>query len=187
MARLSNPLAFTRGPVTIITTLVYLAVITTLIVIHTGVPSLPKSPTPIHGINLTEAWEDLQLLSSAYHPYNSRQNDYVHDWLLARVRSIIANNTTPSGSSSEVPAAYVFEDNVSNLTFSSMGFPLLQESVSISKERISLSMFPAPTMIKSNGGKSRMGNLLLAKPSLSMLITTVFRQVSDQLTMAWES
>lgn len=123
MARLSNPLAFTRGPVTIITTLVYLAVITTLIVIHTGVPSLPKSPTPIHGINLTEAWEDLQLLSSAYHPYNSRQNDYVHDWLLARVRSIIANNTTPSGSSSEVPAAYVFEDNVSNLTFSSMGFP----------------------------------------------------------------
>src|SRR3954466_14897092 len=104
MARLSNPLGFTRGPVTVITTLVYLAVIVTLIVIQTGVPSPPKSPTPIHGINLTEAWQDLQLLSSSYHPYNSRQNDHVHDWLLDRVRSILAENSASAETSS---TAYV--------------------------------------------------------------------------------
>jgi len=123
MAKLSNPFAFTRGPVTTITTLIYLAVIVTLIVIQTSVPSPPKSPAPIHGINLTEAWQDLQLLTSSYHPYNSRQNDHVHDWLLARIRSIIADNTAALESSTSTPAAYVFEDNTSNLTLSSGGIP----------------------------------------------------------------
>lgn len=110
MAKLSNPFAFTRWPVSILTTVVYLAIIIALLVVHTTVPSPPKSPTPISGINLTEAWLDLQLLTSERHPYNSHRNAEVHDWLLERIESIIKEN----GASS-----YVFEDNTSNLTFSS--------------------------------------------------------------------
>ena len=112
MARLSNPLGFTRWPVTVISTFVYLAIIIALLVVHTTVPSPPRSPTPIHGINLTEAWQDLQLLTSSYHPYNSRRNDQVHDWLIQRVESIVKENNA---------SAYIFKDNTSNLTFSSAG------------------------------------------------------------------
>ncbi|EXJ59152.1 hypothetical protein A1O7_06583 [Cladophialophora yegresii CBS 114405] len=112
MARVSNPFGFTRWPVTIISSVVYLAIGIALIIVHTTVPSPPSSPTPIHGINLTEAWLDLQLLTSSYRPYNSRRNDAVHDWLLKRIETIVKENDA---------TAYIFEDNVSNLTFSSAG------------------------------------------------------------------
>ncbi|KAH0842992.1 hypothetical protein AYO21_03293 [Fonsecaea monophora] len=112
MARLSNPFAFTRWPVTIITSIIYLVIIVALLIVHTTVPSPPSSPTPIHGINLTEAWLDLQLLTASYHPYNSRRNDQVHEWLLKRIKSIAKENNA---------APYIFEDNTSNLTFSSAG------------------------------------------------------------------
>ncbi|KIV78612.1 hypothetical protein PV11_06246 [Exophiala sideris] len=121
MAWLSNPIAFTRGPVTFITTLIYLAVIVALIVVQTGVPSPPDTPTPIHGINLTEAWLDLQLLTGSHHPYNSHRNDAVHDWLLSRVESILKENHALSSTNSS--NAYIFEDNLSNLTFSSERIP----------------------------------------------------------------
>lgn len=110
MARLSNPFGFTRGPVTILSTLVYLALLVALLVVHTTVPSPPSSPTPISGINLTEAWLDLQTLTSSYHPYNSHANDAVHSWLLSRIESIVKENEAE---------AYIFEDNTSNLTYSS--------------------------------------------------------------------
>ncbi|KIW91156.1 uncharacterized protein Z519_08051 [Cladophialophora bantiana CBS 173.52] len=112
MARLSNPFAFTRWPVTVITSTVYLVIIIALLIVHTTVPSPPSSPTPIRGINLTEAWLDLQLLTAAYRPYNSRRNDQVHDWLLERIESIARENDA---------SPYIFEDNTSNLTFSSGG------------------------------------------------------------------
>ncbi|KAJ9636655.1 hypothetical protein H2204_005255 [Knufia peltigerae] len=122
MARLSNPVAFTRWPVTILTTAVYLAITITLIIVHTGVPTPPSSATPLHGINLTEAWDDLQLLTSSRHPYNTHANDKVHDWLLARITSILEENVeSPSGTSARPPSVYVFEDNTSNLTYSSGG------------------------------------------------------------------
>ncbi|OAP60982.1 hypothetical protein AYL99_05986 [Fonsecaea erecta] len=110
MARLSNPFAFTRWPVTVITSAIYLVVIVALLIIHTTVPSPPTSPTPIHGLNLTEAWLDLELLTASYHPYNSRRNDQVHEWLLERINSIANENKA---------SPYVFADNTSNLTFSS--------------------------------------------------------------------
>ena len=118
MARLSNPIGFTRGPVTVLTSLIYLAIIVPLIVIHTSVPPLLKSPTSVQGINLTEAWLDLQHLTSSYHPYNSRQNDYIHDWLKLRLNTIIIENAQ---NTSSLPA-YVFADDKSNLTFSSAAF-----------------------------------------------------------------
>ena len=135
MARLSNPLAFTPGPVTFFTSIVYAALLVALIVIHNTVPPAPKSPIPVNGINLTEAWQDLQVLTSAYHPYNSRSNDRVREWLLGRVNDILeANNVTKRQDAASnlvsyfsqtgnamKPAAYVFDDNLSNLTFLSAG------------------------------------------------------------------
>ncbi|RMZ89840.1 hypothetical protein DV736_g2924, partial [Chaetothyriales sp. CBS 134916] len=113
MAKWSNPLGFSRGPVTVIASTVFLAIAIVLIIIQSGVPSPPTSATPVHGVNLTEAWLDLQLLTASYHPYNSYNNDYVHDWLLLRVEAILAANEASA------PAAVVFDDRTSNLSFSS--------------------------------------------------------------------
>ncbi|RMZ75185.1 hypothetical protein DV738_g5614, partial [Chaetothyriales sp. CBS 135597] len=113
MAKWSNPLGFSRGPVTVITSAVFLAIAIVLILIQTNVPSPPASATPVHGVNLTEAWHDLQLLTASYHPYNSHSNDDVHDWLLLRVESILAANEASA------PTAVVFDDRTSNLSFSS--------------------------------------------------------------------
>ncbi|KAG7007530.1 vacuolar membrane protease [Physcia stellaris] len=128
--KIHNPIAFTPTPVTVITSLVYIALLAALLVVHTVVPSAPKSSTPISGVNLTEAWLDLRILTEAYRPYNSRQNDHIRDWLLRRIETIIAeNNAAPpttsdpssdlaSTSSADSPAV-VFSDITSNLTFSS--------------------------------------------------------------------
>lgn len=44
------------------------------------------------GINVTEAWRDLQELTSGFHPYNSHRNDDVRNWLLRRIDDILAEN-----------------------------------------------------------------------------------------------
>ncbi|ERF72867.1 hypothetical protein EPUS_08480 [Endocarpon pusillum Z07020] len=145
MAKLSNPLAFTPGPVTFFTSIAYAALIIALIITHNTVPPAPQSPTPINGVNLTEAWQDLQVLTPTYHPYNSRSNDQVRNWLLRRVNNILKdNNVTDSrdagvrsrhypnrtGSATK-PAAYIFDDDVSNLTFSSAGSTTSTAGVSV--------------------------------------------------------
>lgn len=119
---LSNPFAFTRSPVTILTSVIYAALIIVLVVIQVDLPSTPSSPTPIKGINLTEAWEDLQLLTAQYHPYNSHRNDFVHDWLISRIEDILKNNNASSS------AAYIFDDQLSNLTSSASGVAALKKS-----------------------------------------------------------
>ena len=126
---LRNPVAFRPTPVTVITSLIYVALIVSLLVVHLTVPSAPKSPTPVRGINLTEAWLDLRILSQSYHPYNSRQNDHVRDWLLSRVEAILQSNHALSnvspksehGQKSSVgdSPAIVFSDTISNVSFSS--------------------------------------------------------------------
>ncbi|KAJ5954489.1 hypothetical protein N7501_008768 [Penicillium viridicatum] len=113
-----NPLAFTPWPVTIITTAVYLALIIPLLVIHLNVPPAPQ--TSPNGLNLTEAWQDLQSLTKGYHPYNSHQNDEVRSWLLERIDAI--KQSAPSteeyrDAKEEKPDVFVFDDLVSNLTF----------------------------------------------------------------------
>jgi hypothetical protein len=87
-----NPLLFTPLPVTIITTLVYVALAIVLLVLHETVPSAPKNPVPFSGVNTTEAWFDLQELTNGFHPYNSRRNDDVRDWLLRRIKGILEEN-----------------------------------------------------------------------------------------------
>ncbi|KAL4941726.1 hypothetical protein BDV06DRAFT_193921 [Aspergillus oleicola] len=116
----ANPLAFTPYPVTLITAAVYLAFVIPLLVVHHVVPSAPS--TSPNGLNLTEAWSDLQVLTAGYRPYNSHQNDKIHDWLLQRISEIL--DAAPAASSDVLepvtdtkPDAFVFDDAVSNLTF----------------------------------------------------------------------
>jgi len=97
-----NPIAFTPTPVTAITLIVYAALIISLLVVHHTVPE-----GHVSGINLTEAWRDLQTLSNGFHPYNSRRNDAIRDWLLTRIEAkenIVA-----------------FSDRLSNVSFSEGG------------------------------------------------------------------
>ncbi|KAL8787925.1 MAG: hypothetical protein Q9213_001952 [Squamulea squamosa] len=133
--RFSNPIGFTPLPVTIITTLVYTALFIALLVIHLVVPRAPSTRTPVAGVNLTEAWLDLQYISGAFHPYNSRRNDETRDWLLRRVERILAENTKATMfdrsrylhdahfrvSVAKQSPAVVFSDVTSNTTFSYEG------------------------------------------------------------------
>lgn len=107
----ANPLAFTPWPVTLITAAVYLAFVIPLLVVHHVVPSAPSS-TP-SGLNLTEAWSDLQVLTFGYRPYNSRQNDKIHEWLLQRIDEIVDT----ANADEKRPDTFVFDDTRSNLTF----------------------------------------------------------------------
>ena len=122
-----NPFAFTPLPVTIITSLVYLALIVSLLLVH---HTVPEAPGNLAGTNLTEAWLDLQTLTNGFHPFNSQRNDYIRDWLLQRVTAIVMQNgaslaSYPSSGgtleqvhgSSEDAAIVIFSDNVSNVSF----------------------------------------------------------------------
>lgn len=122
-----NPFAFTPLPVTITTSLVYVALIVSLLVVHHTVPEAPAS---LAGTNLTEAWLDLKTLSNGFHPYNSRRNDYIRDWLLTRIEAIVTENGVSAASypssggtledvykSSEGAPVVIFSDNVSNVSF----------------------------------------------------------------------
>jgi hypothetical protein len=105
-----NPVAFKPFSVTFWTTLVYLAIFIPLIIVNETVPPPPSSPTLYAGINLTEAWADLTTLTRAYHPYNSRNNDQVRDWLLRRLQDIFETN---GANDSQV---VVFNDIDNNVT-----------------------------------------------------------------------
>lgn len=117
--KISNPIAFTPLPVTIITSIVYAALIIPLLVIHLVVPEAPQHGTPFAGVNLTQAWQDLQSLSTNFHPFNSRKNDEVRNWLLTRIENILEENGMSS--SSTTSPVVVFSDITSNVTFSSRG------------------------------------------------------------------
>ncbi|KAI9854425.1 MAG: hypothetical protein M1824_000351 [Vezdaea acicularis] len=91
-SKLLMPFAFTSLPVTIITTLTYLALLIPIIVVHVTVPPAPSNPTPAKGINVTEAWADLEEITNGYHPYNSRRNDEVRDWLLQKIGWTLERN-----------------------------------------------------------------------------------------------
>lgn len=78
--------------VSTIIVVIYLAIFIPILIIHETVPPAPKNPTLYRGLNLTEAWLDLAELTNGYHPFNSRRNDEVRNWLLQRIESILDNN-----------------------------------------------------------------------------------------------
>ena len=113
---------------TIITSIVYIALAITLLIVQLVVPSAPATATPCPGVNITEAWLDLKFLSNGFHPYNSRRNDVVRNWILQRLDSIIEESNVQhfqSSMFSNGPAStsqkqiVVFNDMLSNLTFAS--------------------------------------------------------------------
>jgi hypothetical protein len=108
-----NPFAFGPAPVTFFTFIVYFGLFTALLVVHTEVPKAPSQDEPASGVSLDQAWRDLQELSNGHHPYNSKRNDEVRDWLLRRIDSIIEQ----SGESSS--NVQVLNDMKTNVTFSS--------------------------------------------------------------------
>lgn len=119
-----NPLAFRRLPVTLWTTVLYLAVLIPLIVVNERVPPPPRE-TPFAGVNLTEAWLDLTRLTQAYHPYNSHASDQVRDYLLLRIQEILGQNGASWSTDSDAGPATasgsdvtVFNDITSNFTVS---------------------------------------------------------------------
>ncbi|KAF8863695.1 aminopeptidase-like protein [Acephala macrosclerotiorum] len=87
-----NPFSFVPMSVTITTVVVYLAILIPLLVIHETVPAAPTNPTEYRGLNLTEAWLDLDELSNGFHPFNSRRNDDIRNWLLRRIEAILGTN-----------------------------------------------------------------------------------------------
>ncbi|KAK9768985.1 hypothetical protein SCAR479_02229 [Seiridium cardinale] len=105
-----NPIAFRPAQVTFWTTIVYLALLIPLLIIHETVPTAPSPEKIETGLNLSEAWSDLTTLARAYHPYNSRENDAVRTWLLQRIHEI------KTGSNASEQNFVVFDDNVSNVT-----------------------------------------------------------------------
>ncbi|KAL9603289.1 MAG: hypothetical protein Q9219_001312 [cf. Caloplaca sp. 3 TL-2023] len=132
--RFSNPIAFTPVPVTIISSLIYVALFAALLTTHLIVPRAPSN-WPIAGVNLTEAWQDLQHLSRNFHPYNSRQNDEIRDFLLRRIEGVLKLNSKElmfdrskylhdaqfRASIRRQTPAVVFADVISNVTFSRQG------------------------------------------------------------------
>jgi hypothetical protein len=119
--RSRNPIGFTPWPVTFFVVASFVALFASLITTHNIVPAAPSNPTPFKGINITEAWQDLQFLTNGYHPYNSRRNDEVRNWLLQRIEAIIKKNKPLDDDSKSAPKApaIIFNDIESNLTFGS--------------------------------------------------------------------
>ena len=87
-----NPFAFRPAAVTLWTTLIYLAVIIPLLYVQETVPAVPAAKKLPAGVNLTEAWLDLQAITRSYHPYNSHENDLVREHLMRRSRDILDRN-----------------------------------------------------------------------------------------------
>lgn len=122
-----NPIAFLPLQVTLIGSAVYIALFAVLLWVHTTVPSAPSTPTPASGINLTQAWLDLEHISDGYHPWGSRRNDEVKEYLLERVGEILkdvdhetvyaVNGTFRSKDAKErTKSVTVFANDTSNFT-----------------------------------------------------------------------
>lgn len=87
--RYSSLLSFIPVTVTLVASIIYLSITTSLLIIHETVPPAPKDLTSYRGFNLTEAWSDLQELSNGYHPFNSHRNDEVRNWLLVKIKETL--------------------------------------------------------------------------------------------------
>ncbi|PTB35659.1 hypothetical protein M441DRAFT_153039 [Trichoderma asperellum CBS 433.97] len=94
--RLPNPFSFRPGPVTFWTTAIYLAVTIPLIYVHETVPPAPSAHSlSRQGLNLSEAWDDLQIITKQYHPFNSKANAQVRQYLIDRSKEILDRNGVP--------------------------------------------------------------------------------------------
>jgi len=122
-----NPIAFVPAQVTIISSAVYIALFAVLIWVHSSVPAAPSDPTPIKGLNLSQAWLDLDFITDGYHPMDSRRNAVVREYLLHRIEQVLEGNGVgykvvgegngSVGVGGEEKAVTVFARDSSNSTF----------------------------------------------------------------------
>lgn len=78
---------------TILTLITYITLFSALLWIDRSPPQVACGSELDHwGVSVDEAWRDLQVLTREFHPYNSRQNDDVRQFLLDRIRGILADN-----------------------------------------------------------------------------------------------
>ncbi|EME50243.1 hypothetical protein DOTSEDRAFT_68948 [Dothistroma septosporum NZE10] len=122
-----NPLAFLGPQVTVISSVVYIALFVVLLINHETVPTPPSNPTPIDGINLTQAWLDLEVLSNGYHPWGSRRNEKIREYLLQRIEQILDTNNASTRTVHSIDGGFtskshgthdvtVFANDTSNFT-----------------------------------------------------------------------
>lgn len=90
-----NPFSFRPGSVSFWTTVIYLAVTIPLIYVHETVPPVPSSRSLKQGLDLDEAWFDLQTITKQYHPFNSRANTDVRNYFISRSQEILDRNGVP--------------------------------------------------------------------------------------------
>jgi len=129
-----NPIAFVPTQVTIISSAVYIALFAVLLWVHTSEPGAATEVAPDKGINLTQAWLDLDFISDGFHPIDSTRNDVVREYLVRRIEEILDNNGRDydiiDGKSNgtvavrareepatSVPSVTVFAQDPSNVTF----------------------------------------------------------------------
>ena len=157
-----NPFAFVPKVVTLTTAVVYLAIFIPLIVIHETVPSAPKNPTVYRGLNLTEAWLDLAELTNGYHPYNSRRNDEVRDWLLRRIAVVLDQNgvqySSESVSKAQPEAAFSSDTQAQGPTYTDR-----IESMTLDHDELRIRS-PAPSAVIFNDLVANYTGSALTKP-----------------------
>ena len=126
-----NPIAFVPAQVTIISSAVYIALFAVLLWVHLSVPSAPSDPTPLPGLNLTQAWLDLDFITDGYHPIDSARNDKVREYLVQRIEEILDHNgqdykvvgseayelSAETGKNVSSKAVTLFAQDSSNATF----------------------------------------------------------------------
>lgn len=110
-----NPIAFVPTQVTLIATAVYIALFASLIYIHSTPPAAPTDPVPEKGLNLTTAWLDLEEISNGFHPYNSRRNGEVKEYLVKRIEDIVGRVSVQAGDESVV----FWNGGMENVSFAS--------------------------------------------------------------------
>ncbi|KAI9699604.1 MAG: hypothetical protein M1820_007104 [Bogoriella megaspora] len=117
-------IAFSPVLVTVVTVLAYAVLIVFLLYTHHVVPEAPTWVSTYPAVDIAGAWQDLQVLSSRFHHYNTRRNDEVRNWLLRRIETLLKSNnasfrTEPPAPGVSSPAPVViFNDMVSNVTMS---------------------------------------------------------------------
>ncbi|CAE6493520.1 unnamed protein product [Rhizoctonia solani] len=77
----------TEISVTALVVAIYAAVFISSIIVYENVPTPPRYHRQ-RGLDLDQAWRDLQQITQVPHPYNSHSNGQVRDYLLHRLRAI---------------------------------------------------------------------------------------------------
>ncbi|RPB00747.1 hypothetical protein L873DRAFT_739343 [Choiromyces venosus 120613-1] len=93
MTRVKSILGFNPFPVTLLTVITYVSLFSALLYIDRRPPAVAKKgELDYWGVDVEEAWSDLEVLTRRFHPYNTRPNDDVRAYLLERIQEILSRN-----------------------------------------------------------------------------------------------